>query len=69
MTEPLLRMTAIAKRFPGVVALDGVGLEVAASEVHGLLGENGAGKSTLLKILNRGAAARMGAPSSSAARP
>jgi ABC-type sugar transport system ATPase subunit len=52
MTEPLLRMTAIAKRFPGVVALDGVGLEVVAGEVHGLLGENGAGKSTLLKILS-----------------
>ena len=51
MSRPLLRMTGIAKRFPGVQALDNVALEVGEGEVHGLLGENGAGKSTLLKIL------------------
>jgi ribose transport system ATP-binding protein len=51
VSVPLLQMTAISKRFPGVVALDRVDFEASAGAIVALVGENGAGKSTLMKIL------------------
>jgi len=49
---PVVELIEITKRYPGVVANDGVTIAFRAGEVHCLLGENGAGKSTLMGILS-----------------
>ena len=49
--DPLLEVKNITKVFPGVIALEDVGMEVRRGEVHALIGENGAGKSTLMKCI------------------
>ncbi|MBW7922818.1 MAG: sugar ABC transporter ATP-binding protein [Rubellimicrobium sp.] len=49
---PVLTARGLSKSFPGVVALDGVDLDLFPGEVNALVGENGAGKSTLIKIMS-----------------
>jgi ribose transport system ATP-binding protein len=51
MSDFVLEMKDIVKRFPGVLAVNGGQLDLRPGEVHCLVGENGAGKSTLMKIL------------------
>ena len=51
MSQPLLKVTDLAKSFSGVWALSSAQLTVGAGEIHALLGENGAGKSTLLSLI------------------
>jgi ribose transport system ATP-binding protein len=47
----LLSVRGVVKDYPGVRALDGVDLDVAAGQVHCIVGQNGAGKSTLIKCI------------------
>jgi ABC-type sugar transport system ATPase subunit len=47
-----LSAAGLTKRYPGVLALNGVGIDIAGGEVHAVAGENGAGKSTLMQILS-----------------
>nr|MCW2728388.1 sugar transporter ATP-binding protein [Aeromicrobium sp.] len=49
--EPVVEMSGVSVSFPGVKALQSVGLTLRPGEVHALMGENGAGKSTLIKAL------------------
>ncbi len=51
MTEPLLQVERLTKRFGGVVASDAITLDIPGGEFHAIIGPNGAGKTTLIGLL------------------
>ena len=52
MAEHILEMRHVTKRFPGVLALNDISIELDEGEILAICGENGAGKSTLMKVLS-----------------
>ena len=51
MAEYVVELKHVTKRFPGVIAMRDMRIQIKPGEIHGLIGENGAGKSTLIKVL------------------
>jgi branched-chain amino acid transport system ATP-binding protein len=51
VTEPLLQIENLSRRFGGVVASDAITLDIPVGEFHAVIGPNGAGKSTLIGLL------------------
>lgn len=51
MSEYIVEMNHITKKFPGIIANDDVTIQIKKGEIYALLGENGAGKSTLMSML------------------
>jgi branched-chain amino acid transport system ATP-binding protein len=52
VSQPLLQVDNLAKRFGGIVATDDLSLSVAFGELHAIIGPNGAGKTTLIAQLS-----------------
>lgn len=52
MSDPILKVEGVTKRYTGHTALEEMSLEVPRGSVYGFLGPNGAGKTTLIRIIN-----------------
>jgi len=51
MTEPILRITNLSKKFGGVKAVDGISFDLKAKGLLGIIGPNGSGKTTLVNLI------------------
>ncbi len=51
MSDDIIKLIGITKRFPGVLANDNISLSIKKGEIYAIVGENGAGKSTLMKTM------------------